>query len=279
MKLKYLFSILFILVFTLQIFAQDKKAEKPKYGWHKEAVGLLNFTQNSFDNWSKGGENSWAWQLNFNAKFNLEQEKYSWANSAKVSYGMTKVGDVSARKAADEIKLESVYTYKMNIYVNPYLAATGLTQLTDGYAYTDTSKTVISHLLDPGYFTQSAGIGFQPIKILKTRLGAALKETITNEFSDTYAKGEKTRIEFGAESVTDVNWQVTKTILFTSKLEMFSNLKAFNEIDVNWDNVVSAKVAEYLSVSFNLKLFYDRDISPKRQLKQTLAVGLSYSFL
>ena len=192
---------------------------------------------------------------------------------------MTKVGDVSARKAADEIKLESVYTYKMNIYVNPYLAATGLTQLTDGYAYTDTSKTVISHLLDPGYFTQSAGIGFQPIKILKTRLGAALKETITNEFSDTYAKGEKTRIEFGAESVTDVNWQVTKTILFTSKLEMFSNLKAFNEIDVNWDNVVSAKVAEYLSVSFNLKLFYDRDISPKRQLKQTLAVGLSYSFL
>ena len=279
MKLKYLFSILFILVFTLQIFAQDKKAEKPKYGWHKEAVGLLNFTQNSFDNWSKGGENSWAWQLNFNAKFNLEQEKYSWANSAKVSYGMTKVGDVSARKAADEIKLESVYTYKMNIYVNPYLAATGLTQLTDGYAYTDTSKTVISHLLDPGYFTQSAGIGFQPIKILKTRLGAALKETITNEFSDTYAKGEKTRIEFGAESVTDVNWQVTKTILFTSKLEMFSNLKAINEIDVNWDNVVSAKVAEYLSVSFNLKLFYDRDISPKRQLKQTLAVGLSYSFL
>lgn len=279
MKLKYFYVILLMMGLSVQLFAQDKKAEKPKYGWQKEAVGLLNFTQNSFDNWSKGGENSWAWQLNFNAKANLEQEKYSWNNSAKISYGMTKVGDLSARKAADEIKLETVYTYKMSLYVNPYVAATGLTQFTDGYAYTDTSKTVISHLLDPGYFTQSAGVGIQPFKILKTRLGAALKETVADEFSDTYAKGEKFRVEYGAESVTDVNWQMTETILFTSKLEMFSNLKALDQIDVNWDNLISAKIAKYLSVSFNVKIFYDRDISPVRQLKQTLAVGLSYSFL
>jgi hypothetical protein len=46
-----------------------------------------------------------------------------------------------------------------------------------------------------------------------------------------------------------------------------------------WDNLFSAKVAEYISVSFNFKLYYEKKISLKRQLKQTVAVGLTYSFL
>ena len=90
---------------------------------------------------------------------------------------------------------------------------------------------------------------------------------------------EKTRIEYGAESVTDLEYKVSENILFKSKVEMFSNLEALNEVDVNWDNLVTAKVSEYINVSFNLNLFYDRDISKIRQIKQTLAVGLSYSFL
>ena len=90
---------------------------------------------------------------------------------------------------------------------------------------------------------------------------------------------EKTRIEYGAESVTDLEYKVSENILFKSKLEMFSNLVALNEVDVNWDNLVTAKVSEYINVSFNLNLFYDRNISKSRQLKQTLAVGLSYSVL
>jgi hypothetical protein len=32
-------------------------------------------------------------------------------------------------------------------------------------------------------------------------------------------------------------------------------------------------------VNFNLKLFYDRDISTKRQLMQSLALGLTYTLL
>ncbi len=267
-----------LLILSTFVLAQDKK-EKPKLGWHKEAVGILNFTQNNFDNWSQGGENSLSWQMDFNGKFNYEQEKYSWANGIKLSYGKTKVGDAEAKKSADEIKLESVYTYKMNIYVNPYVAVTGLTQFTDGYAYTDSSKTVISSFMDPGYFTQSAGLGYQPTTYLKTRLGAALKETMADKFAATYSKGEKTRVEAGAESVTDVNLKVAENILYTSKLELFSNLKGFNEIDVNWDNMFTSKISKYIGVSFNVKLFYDRDISPKRQLKETLAVGITYSFL
>jgi len=267
-------------MFTFSAIAQDKKEEKkPEYGWKNEAVGVLNFTQNQFDNWAKGGENAWSWQMDINAKFVNDQEKYNWATSGKLSYGKTKVGDAGAKKAADEIKLESVYTYKMGSFANPYIAATGMTQFTDGYAYTDTSKMVISSFMDPGYFTQSLGLGIDVNKNVKTRIGAALKETVTDKFSDSYADGESMRLEYGAESVTDAKLQVSENILYTSKLALFSNLIGLDEIDVDWDNVFSAKVSDYITVSFNFKLFYDKDVSAKRQLKETLAVGISYTLL
>ena len=156
-------------------------------------------------------------------------EKYSWNNSVKLAYGKTKLGKDEAKKAADEIKLESVYTYKMNIHVNPYAAATALTQFTDGFDYNQTPKQKISASMDPGYFTQSVGVGIQVLEQVKTRLGDALKETVAKDFKETYADGEEMRVEYGAESVTDVSWKIAENILFTSKLELFSNLKAINQ--------------------------------------------------
>ncbi len=169
--------------------------------------------------------------------------------------------------------------------MNPYIAATGKTQFIRGYEYSGDAKIEVSNFMDPGYFTESIGVGYAPNDKIKSRLGAALKETITSDFPSPYAddpnteKIEKTKVEIGAESTTDINFKLNEMILFTSKLELFSNLERVDEIDVNWDNLFSAKISKYISVSLNICLFYDKDINKKRQLKETLAVGLSYSFL
>jgi hypothetical protein len=173
----------------------------------------------------------------------------------------------------------------MMMYVNPYVAATGLTQLTKGYTYSEAGKTAVSNLLDPGYFTQSFGFGYQKGSVFKSRIGASAKETITSDFPAPYAddpetaKIEKTKVEFGAESVTDLQVKLHENISLTSKLGLFSALSGFDEIDVDWDNLVTAKVTKYINVNFNFKLFYDKDLSSKRQIKQTLAIGLSYTLL
>ncbi len=265
--------------------ARSQETEAPKYGWQKEVVGTINLSQTTFDNWAQGGENSVAWQVNLNVKFVNDQKKYNWSNTGKFSFGMVKVGDGTTKKSVDEIKLESVLTYKLGVYVNPYLAATAETQFARGYNYTVTPNVAISNFMDPGYFTQSAGLGIEPVKNLKIRVGGALKETVTRDFPAPYADDpntpevEKTRVEVGAESVTDFSWKVSENTLFTTKLELFSNLKALDQVDVRWDNILAAKVAKYLDVNFNVKLFYDRDISRKRQLKQALMIGFTYSFL
>ncbi|HDL18231.1 MAG TPA: DUF3078 domain-containing protein [Bacteroidetes bacterium] len=282
---RYKKSAFFLSIFFLTgniLFAQEK--EQSQYGWKKEVVGEVNLSQAGFDNWAQGGENSLVWQLNLNGKFVNDQEKMNWSNTGKFTFGRTKVGDQDSRKSIDELKLESVLTYKLGSLINPYIAATGETQSATGYRYEGETKVAVSGFLDPVYFTQSAGVGYTLNKQFKTRFGAAAKQTVTSNYPVPYADDpatetvEKTKSEIGAEFVTDLNLKLNKTTLLISKLELFSNLTAFDEIDVRWDNLVSAKISKYINVNFNVKLFYDKDISKKRQLKQALAVGFTYSF-
>ena len=72
---------------------------------------------------------------------------------------------------------------------------------------------------------------------------------------------------------------LSENLLFTSKLELFPNLEASNEIDVAWDNLLAAKVQECVTVNLSVKILYDRDVSKKRQLRQSLAIGLTYALL
>lgn len=282
MRSTYYAALLTILVFILgpgSLVAQDTT------GWTSSAVGNLQFTQTEFDNWSAGGEDSWSWQGAVQGKFTNEQPQFRWVTNGKLTYGKSKVGDASARKSTDEIRLESVITYKAGLPVDPYASASFLTQMTRGYRYPDTGRVAVADFLDPLYMIQSVGMGYKPAKQFQTRLGAAVKETITDEFPVPYADDpdtpeiETTRVEYGVESVSDLSVNLSKLIVFESRLALFSDLSAFDEIDVDWDNMFSAKVSDLINVSLNVKLFYDKDISPKRQLKQTLAVGIQYTLL
>ncbi len=260
--------------------------EKPvPAGWKNQIVGALNLTQVNFDNWTQGGENAFSWQVILDSKFVYEQKQYNWATTGKFSFGKTRLGDSNFRKSVDEIRLESVFAFKLGKYANPYLSATALTQFTAGFQYQDDTRTQVSNFLDPGYFTQSVGFGYAPAKEFKMRLGFALKETVTRNFPVPYTDDpntpeiEKTRTEAGMKFAGDLSRKLSQNILFTARLESFSNLKGIDEIDVNWDNLFSARVSKLINVNFNFKLIYDKNVSKKRQIKQSLAIGLTYTFL
>lgn len=279
--MKILRAILPFLLLPL-IYTQDE----PAPAWQKQLVGNLNVTQNSFDNWSAGGEDAWSWQIDVNGSAKYANEKLKWNSTGKLSYGKTKAGDFDSRKSADEIHLESVLSLKNGIAINPYVAATGLTQFSPGYQYpADTTRMEVSKFFDPAYFTESIGMGFSTNDNFSARLGASLKETITSDHPIPYADDQETaevedfKFEYGAEAVVDYSRNFGENLQLLSKLELFSNLKAFDEIDVNWDSTISAKVSKYISTNFNLRIFYDSDISVKRQMKQTLSLGISYVFI
>ena len=279
---KYITAILAILL-VATLYGQDEPATKGV--WQKSMVGGLNLTQTGFDNWAAGGENAFSWQLNFNYKLEKDVERFNWSSTGKFAYGNTKTGDAEMIKSADEIKLESVFTYKLGSTVNPYVAVTGETQFTEGFDYSSTPGTAISAFMDPGYFRESLGAGIKANDIITTRVGASLKQTVTSSFPaysddpETLTEVETLRSEFGAESVTDISWPITETSLYTGKLELFSNFGGFDEIDVNFDNILTVKVSQYINMNMNVKILYDKDISAVRQIKQTMAIGLNYTFI
>ncbi len=253
--------------------------------WNKSVLGGINLTQTGFDNWVAGGESAYAWQMNLNYKFVQTLEKTTWATSGRFAYGASKTGQADQRKSADEIKVESVLTYLLGSAINPFVAVTAETQFAPGYDYNAAPVIQISAHMDPGYFRESFGFGFDVREGVNTRLGLALKQTTTTDYPAPYADDAATvevetlRNEIGAESVTDISIKISKTAFYSSKLELFSAFKALDETDVNWDNTITAKISEHVNMNLNIKLIYDKDLSVKRQIKQAMALGLNYTFI
>jgi len=274
-----------ILILTVMMTSLVMAQEEAPATWEKSVLGGLNLTQTGFDNWAAGGENAYAWQINLNYKFVQDLDKTSWSNTGKFLYGATKTGDADMRKSADEIKLESVLTYKLGAKINPFVAVTGETQFGAGMNYSTDSSFQISAFLDPGYFRESFGAGYDIREGLATRLGLSFKQTVTKDYPAPYADDvttaeiETVRSEFGAESVTDLTYNISETAMYVSKLELFSAFSAFDEIDANWDNTITVKVSDYINMNVNFKMVYDKDVSIKRQIKQSMAFGLNYTFI
>ena len=285
MQVKY-FTMMFIgLLCFCTLSAQTAKEDSVKYGWQNELITGLNLSQTQFDNWKQGGENTLAWQFNCQFRFINNQPKIKWANSGKLTYGAIKITGESTRKSIDEIKLESLLTYKLGLIINPYLAFNAMTQFATGYNYRTEPPQKISAFLDPGYIQEGIGMIAEPYPFLITRVGAAFKQTVTSDYPVPYADDPETKeiedfkSEVGIESSTELNLRFAENLIFNSKLELFSTLEAIKKTDVSWDNLIIAEISKYFNVNFSLKVFYDRDISVKRQLKQGLAMGITYHIL
>lgn len=254
-------------------------------GWNPEAVTSLSLTQVSFKDWAQGGENALAYALSFYGGMIHVADETDWSNIAKLTYGQTKTGDREFRKTDDEIYFESLLIYHLGTKINPFGSLTLRTQFAPGYEYSgDTLQTKVSDFFDPGYLTQSIGVAFQPSPILTTRLGAALREVVTSQFNkqaddpDT-PEVEKVKITGGLESVTSVTWEFAENMILSSRLELFAPFKEFTKVIVRNDNIVAAKVNKVVSVNFNLQFVNDVNVTPRTQIKETLALGVSFTIL
>jgi hypothetical protein len=281
--------LVFILCFVASsAYGQQDTAKVPEYGWKHSLVAGLTLTQIAFTNWAAGGQNALSWTTFLEGKSVKDQEMTNWTTSYKFGFGQTRLGNQGLRKTDDKIDLETILTYRMGTYINPYAAATFKSQFAKGFKYDDDAgtKTAVSQFFDPAYLTQSVGVGYQPTPEVKTRFGVALREVIADKFATIYTDDfetineiEKSRVDGGLESVTDVELKLDENLLFTSRLELFAPFKTLDEIVVRSDNTLLAKVNKYVTVILNVLLINEKRITPRTQIKETLAIGLSYTLL
>ncbi|MDP1675884.1 MAG: DUF3078 domain-containing protein [Bacteroidota bacterium] len=279
---RLLFGLMTICSFT---FAQSDSTAQASEWKHSLVSGLL-LTQMSYTDWAQGGENALAYTITIDGKSIRDVELTNWSNTYKIAYGQTRLGSKGLRKTDDKLELESVLTYKFGTYVNPYASATFKSQFADGFKYDDVAgtKAKTSAGFDPMYLTQAVGVGYQPVAQVKTRLGAAIREVFSGaqgyaDDAGTTPTIETSKVEGGLESVTDAEWKFEENLLFTTKLEMFAPFNNIDVVIVRSNNTIVAKVNEYISVNLNVQLINDANITARTQVKQSLAMGLTYTLL
>jgi opacity protein-like surface antigen len=261
----------------------DTAAQPRDTTWKHTGVASLSATQVAFTDWVKGGENAIAWTVRLEGKSEMIVPRWTWTNNYKFAFGQAKLDGKSVRKTDDKIDLSSVLAYTTGWPVNPYCAATLLTQFTDGYTYDANDNPIaVSAFFDPAYLVQSIGFEYKPSPVIKTRFGAALREVITSTYTvysddPSTVAVEKTKTDGGIESVTDLEVKLDDNVLFTSHLELFDPVNHLDRIVVRSDNMVTAKVSKYIVVSLNLVLINDVQVTPRTQVKQMLALGVNYS--
>ncbi|MDB5050641.1 MAG: hypothetical protein JWO30_3712 [Fibrobacteres bacterium] len=255
-------------------------AEAAKFGWKHRVGGMLNLSQAYYDKWAKGGTDNLAYEWNFGGSIDLEQPDYQWETKAKAIYGRTKLGSLASRKSSDQFDFESVYTRLLKIHVNPFASVTAQSQFMPGYAYTEApiTRTQISDYFNPAYFTETAGLGVEPVKDLKERLGATMKQTVGSfGFQENGVRtGRDFRQEYGVSSTTEYERSIMENIHASTRLDVFVNFKGIDNIDGRWANKVTAKVNKLVSANVEYEVLYDSDLSLDTQTREGLSIGISF---
>ena len=276
---KTLILITIIFVAALSVRAQDKKSEE---GWQNSGVVGINLSQTSFTNWSQGGENSLAFSLFGNFEANYLTSQWTFSNKLKLTYGKTKLANQESRINENEFYLEDVYSYLAGWKLNPYVSNIAQTVLAAGYDYGVSPAVQQSAFFDPGYLSQSAGFEYVKGNTFKSRVGISLQETFTSQFTKfsddpTTTEIEKSKVETGIESVTELKTPVVENVTYRSYLRLFGRFEEPGVWDVRWDNTLTMKVNSFLNVNLNVLVVYKKVETPKTQVREALMLGVSYT--
>ena len=271
-------------------------AQPDSSGWKNSLVAGLTFSQSAFSNWAAGGTSSAAWAWSLRGTFEQVEPGFTWRHKGQLEYGLLKQEGQDLRKSVDLIELETLYTRKLDFFVNPYGSASLKTQFTTGRDFkvepgSNGAFPATSDFADPLYLAQSAGAGRTLLPgQLSTRLGFTVRETLTDVFRNFAAEAsvdsctgnpdcERTKVETGLESVTELGRKLGETTSLSSKLGLFYSFEQPDELDVSWRSDLTIKALKILSVNFGLELLFDEDVVDKLQTKQALGIGVSYNLL
>ena len=247
--------------------------------WKPSLTGGASFAQSSFSNWAQGGEDFIAWTFAAQGGVERVTEKWNWKTILELEYGFVTQGDEDARKSADRIRLESIWTRELMGHWGVFVAGSARTQFAEGKDYKQDPAIVTSAFADPIYLTQSAGVNRELAPGLNSRAGFQLQEVRTDKYRQ-YSDDEETteiedlKVEAGLTSVTGYEGNIREGLRARSKLSLFYSFKQTDELDVDWDSSLILEVTRFITVNYSMQILYDEDVDSRRQIKQFLGIGV-----
>lgn len=274
-----IFLILYFSINYSIIAAQDSTQSN----WQRTTKIGVHISQIAFSNWTKGGNNSLTYSLS--GDFGISYIDTNWRidNILKLAYGQTKIENESFKTNDNEMLLDNVISRKLGWKVNPFFSNSLRTTITEGFSYSDSSKTKTADFFDPGYITQSLGFTYDKNKYFNTRLGLAIQETFARDlthYTDDPAtdKIENFNIATGFENVTEAKFNIDDNMTYEGSLRLFTRFESLDVWDVRWDNEITAKINSWIEVKLVFILVHEISQTRKTQIKEVFQLGFSYDF-
>jgi len=262
--------------------------------WKTGGLISLNLSQGSLSNWAAGGD---KFSLSVNTFVNLhafyKKGKNSWDNNFDFNLGYLRTTSLGTRKSDDRFDITSKYGYALNSKWNIGLLADLKSQLFKGYRYPDANtKVYTSNFFAPAYTLLSPGFDYHPVSNFSIFLSPVtarwviVKDTALSTLYGVTA-GEKHDFQFGAYASFNYKANVTKTLTYNGRIDLFSNYKHNpQDVDFYMTNLFAVKISNALAVTYSLTLIYDDDVrqfganedAAALQLQSLFGAGLLVKF-
>jgi hypothetical protein len=258
-------------------------ATKP---WKVSLVASLNISQAHYSNWASGGSDSLSWIAQFNGSAELDQPHYTWANDLNLAFGENSLG-AQSQKVADIIHADTTYTRIIDPWTNPFAGVTWDTQFDTGYQYNAGgvlgADVPLSKFQDPGFLVETLGFCKDFGDVFKVRIGAAARQTFAEGPYDTVTRytpdGQVVYDQYGVSGTMKLKLSFSQNILFTSDVEIFSNLYSMDDVDAACNNILCGKINNWVSANANCDLLYNNIQSTGGQLYEGLSLCFTYNLI
>jgi hypothetical protein len=295
MKVRLLIMIICTYTFIFKAVAQDSQWQLSTDIDFK--MSLSTFT----NNWSGNYAGTFVWLSDFNVSAQKDISK--WFNNEedlKLSFGQTKVQDKTTKnwslpqKSEDNIDFQSINKFSLGKKINPCLVIEAITQFYDIYEGTDKKC-----YLNPLELTESFGFtrefGKKDKLYLNARLSAAARQDINrhcpvlDDSTEIVSYQREITKDGGLELTSEFRWKKINRFNIYSNFGLFKSLIRSNPEnppeneywkypDLKWETNISINATSFLQFTYYFLLNYDREADKNYRFKQTLGIGLTFSF-
>ncbi len=254
----------------------------------------LSATQVGFQNWAEGGTNSFSVSTRLDGHALRGGEDWRQSYRIRLGFGVINQEDDGFRKSEDIVRLAAAFLNRGERgffhTFQPTISAELRTQFASGFNFREDPfgedrdpPVKVSEFFSPATITQSVGLTYEPISWFQQRLGVGAKQTVVAvpRLRELYGVDPDSPIRFqlGMQSDTNVDVQLAENIRYISGLTLFAAFDQDDLPDMLWENQIRMSVNSFLDVRFEFTAFFDRDVSRALQMKEVLAVGVSFDLI
>ncbi|WP_299714037.1 DUF3078 domain-containing protein [uncultured Tenacibaculum sp.] len=277
------FLLFLCLSVSISIFAQtaEKKDSIPQKKWKFSTKITFLLNQSTFLNWTAGGANTIAGNININQEFNYKKDNWNWNNKILSTYGLSYVDEKGTRKTDDRFEYNSLLGYKSKNNWFFSFFNNLRTQYSRGFDYTKEPNLAISDVFSPAYLSFGPGMLWKKSENQFINIAPSTSRFtfVSDEFSGNFGvdEGKNSSFSLGFNLSSYYKFNVAKNITMENIVALYADyLDKPQNIDVDYQINFLMKINESLSTNLGFHTIIDDNASTRIQFKQLFGLGLNY---